>query len=753
MTHSLAETAKNYLLCDLSVMPVRDTKRPVGPWESFMDSLMDADDTPRQFASAWGIAVIGGTVSGGLEFIDFDAHGHDIDDIYRAFMSDDRVAFIFSRHKIYSERSPSGGYHLAYTYDCSTRRDGNRKLANWSDGGSMIETRAEGGYCVVYPSPGYTPVSGDMECLPRISEDERNYLIEYARTFDQTVQSDTTNHASNTSDKAVFDNTDPVSWFNWFKASYAKKILEEHGWRKLRHDEKDDVEYWQRPGKDSGDDSWSATWGRKHNSLYVFTSSVQYFTPRAYYTPFQILVRLRFNNDAVAAIQWIVEKYKTTEADYTDLIPVTLAEPPPTSSTIPTTDFPVDVFPLSVRNFISELNNSMNYPMEVTSIAIMFAIATLNGNKIKLRVKDTWVAPTIFWFVSVGDPGTMKSHPISTVIKPIGKLDIESKRIHDEEIARYQQELLDTKGKKFIRKPKFKQILINDITLEAVQDVHAFNKRGLGYYKDELAGFVKAMNQYRKGADEEFWLESFNNANHMVNRKTADTILVENTHINIIGTIQPTVLDKITIDSRDNGFTDRFLYTSSATKSHVLNKNRMDSGWFKWWEQSIRNANQYFQYTDHNDTVILEMDDEAMDAMIEVDERVSKLSDHEDTTPQMKSYLSKRKTYLPRFTLLMSIMDALFCNHDLKITTDHIARADKILTYFIGSAEQVSDDSITTSEMRDVLKLKQVATTKEKVAALASKGFKASDIAKACRISRAAVYKHLEKKQTAEHPA
>jgi|GEM_PF-157927 len=310
---AMKDIAEDYLLANLSVIPVSKDKRATFKWESFQRIPLEVTECDRVFSDAWGLAIISGAVSGGFEVIDFDAHNKDIDSIFNQFISDEGVAFIMSMCNPPIERSPRGGYHIIYRYEADSF-EGNRKLANWADGESMIETRGEGGYTVVFPSPNYTMVSGSILSVPSLTLDQRNYLVNFARTFNQSSnpQIPTSSNSHIPTSSTNFHNTDPVSYFNWNCQSYAKKLLEDKGWKKLSFDEKEDIEYWQRPGKEGKDHS--ATWGKKHNSLYVFSSSAPPFKNECYYSPFQILVLLRFNDSYLQAILWILFKY-LNEAD------------------------------------------------------------------------------------------------------------------------------------------------------------------------------------------------------------------------------------------------------------------------------------------------------------------------------------------------------------------------------------------------------------------------------------------------------
>lgn len=57
-------------------------------------------------------------------------------------------------------------------------------------------------------------------------------------------------------------------------------------------------------------------------------------------------------------------------------------------------------------------------------------------------------------------------------------------------------------------KPTKKQFIANDITIEALVDLHQQNDISVGVFKDELAGWFKDMNKYKPGSDLEFWLST-----------------------------------------------------------------------------------------------------------------------------------------------------------------------------------------------------------------------------------------------------
>jgi len=302
--------AEEFLVNGLSVLPVKKDKTPALPsWKGLCNRPMTIEYSEEAFASAWGIGLICGGISGGIECIDFDAHGKDIDTIYDQFTADDGVSAILNNNSIYIERSPSGGIHIIYRFETTGTRSGSLKLANWEDGTSMIETKGEGGYVIVSPSPGYIPSRGEIIKLSEISQEERDYLHNVAKRFNKSVKQANTDQK----EESAHEYTDPVNWFNYHKADAAKMLLKDEGWELVRIDKQDGVEHWRRPGKEDGT---SATWGYKMNAFYLFTSSDETFKKDVYYTPFQILTILRFKRNYRAAESYVLDKYLDKKNEY-----------------------------------------------------------------------------------------------------------------------------------------------------------------------------------------------------------------------------------------------------------------------------------------------------------------------------------------------------------------------------------------------------------------------------------------------------
>lgn len=295
----------------IACIPVKSTKAPaLEKGSKYFDEIIPDDQIDHFFKNAWGFGVKCGSISEGLEAIDFDhdkESGETVQKVYEAFVEHDFVKHLISEGLIYRQKTQSGGYHIVYRYE-SENFDGNKKLAKWQSGDTMIETRGESGYIVGAPSPGYQQVNGvDLEEIARLEKEERDLLHEIAKSFSLQKVSASAGESEQLDYYAIED-TDPITRFNFEKIAYAKKLLEDKGWVKV--DKTDGIEKWRRPGKDSG---ISATWGYKHNALYVFSTNVKDFKQNCYYTPFQILIKLRFKGKYQDALKWLTERNVSKE--------------------------------------------------------------------------------------------------------------------------------------------------------------------------------------------------------------------------------------------------------------------------------------------------------------------------------------------------------------------------------------------------------------------------------------------------------
>lgn len=678
------------------------------------------DRIEQRFKNAEGLGIACGKVSDGFHAIDFDCHqGQDIESVFTSFYENDFIQYLVKLDQIVFFKTPSGGYH---GYIKTHEIHKGKVICKYADGHTMIEMRGNGQYVATYPTRGYQYLAGcEMVKLQYMDDATFNNLMTLVMSYNLDIETNSNSSDSSRKWPEKWDDTSITGNFNNTQGDFVKSLLIEAGWKfktKRRHD---GVELWQRPGKD--DDSISATFGAKFNMFYVFTSNAKPFKESTAYNPFNVYALLKFNGDWKAAKDSLKP-------------PIEVKEEPEQKHDF----FPIDVFPKFLQDYIMELKRTLNFHPDFSAAAAMYAVSTLNGNKFKLKVKNGWEAQTIFWFACVGYPGTIKTHPVKTMINPLYEIDRISKKQYDADMEHWDPEAKPRKPK-----PKFKQILISDYTIEALHAIHDYNKRGIGLYKDELVGFLNDMNKYRKGSDEQFWLESFNNGTYTVNRATKEPLMIENICINIIGTIQHDVLNKIINEYKGNGLIDRFLFTASENIVYPLNNEEIDMAFSDFWSKIVQKMNRDWLYFDRETTEIIRMTPEAFAIYQQIDQDYVNMQMSDEIGQEQKNYLSKMKTYVPRFALLLSIMESIFENNYIIVNETHMINAGRIGQYFIKTAKSVFESNVEQMDIKSIEMTLKGQKRDDRIRAIYEKGFGAQELAKFFSLSKTHIYRILKK--------
>lgn len=302
----LQDTAIAYLREGLSVIPVGKDKRPALPsWDPYKTNRMEEEEAQRVFNS-WGIAIICGAISGGLEVVDIDSK-YDLTgslwEDYKGLLEDQLTAEVFNSLVI--AQTKSGGYHIYYR---SSKISGNTKLARRRatdqeiQAGDqvkvLLETRGEGGYAVAPPTPGYKFIQGDPLQIPTISPQERDLILNIARSFNEIREEATVRDRPTSS---PYPGLSPFEDYN--QRGDVIGLMEGHGWRVVNT--KGDRINLLRPGETS-----SKTSGNYHRGLrllYIWSTSTQ-FDPEKAYSPSNVYALLECNGDLSTASRRLYEE-------------------------------------------------------------------------------------------------------------------------------------------------------------------------------------------------------------------------------------------------------------------------------------------------------------------------------------------------------------------------------------------------------------------------------------------------------------
>ncbi|MGA2501565.1 MAG: bifunctional DNA primase/polymerase, partial [Tepidisphaeraceae bacterium] len=245
-----------------------------------------------------GIGLVTGAVSG-IEMLEFEgrAVADGLTRQYRDLADAAGLGEVLDRiQNGYSERTPSGGYHLLYHVPTPLK---STKLAKRTAREVLIETRGKGGYCIVAPSGGsvhptgqpWQMAAGGFETIATITDDERDELFGLARLLDQMPTPAPRPEPGTVGDR-------PGDRYNAAPdvGERTLLLLERHGWTNVYSI--GGTIYLRRPGKKIG---VSASLGYKAPGvLHVFTTSTEFESEHAY-LPFTVYARLEHGGDFSAA--------------------------------------------------------------------------------------------------------------------------------------------------------------------------------------------------------------------------------------------------------------------------------------------------------------------------------------------------------------------------------------------------------------------------------------------------------------------
>lgn len=288
----IKEAVREYLSMGLQPIPVDpDTKEPMINWKQYQETRFDDQHILSLFKFARGVALITGSFWM-LEVIDIDNHIGNAEriknDFFEILWNTDKDIV----EKICCQRTQSGGYHILFR---CIQPENNQKLARHEGSGgsivTVVETRGEGGYFLVHPTPKYYFCLGDIQKLKILTNDESELLREIGRTFNEVdkeeiqeikkVEVPRTTHKSTLRPGDDFE--DKIS---------IDEILLPAGWVCVGNT--GDKQHWRRPGKKKG---ISATWNHVPGKFYNFSSNSPNLEAEKSYSKFALYAIFEHNGN------------------------------------------------------------------------------------------------------------------------------------------------------------------------------------------------------------------------------------------------------------------------------------------------------------------------------------------------------------------------------------------------------------------------------------------------------------------------
>lgn len=222
---------------------------------------------------------------------------------------------------------------------------------------------------------------------------------------------------------------------------------------------------------------------------------------------------------------------------------------------------PAGLLPPLIERFAHERAGQMGVDPGGLAMSALTVCAAAIRDSIKIKVKqhEKWTESARIWTMLIGDPSFKKSPIMRAAAGKIKEMDAGLLR----EGNRKMQEWSENGGQKNgDEKPQCSRLRVEDITMEACQEVCQHSPDGILVLQDELSGWFGGIEKYSggKGAakDRSFWLTAFGGGQYAVNRIGRGSFLIDNLSVTILGGVQPDPIRKIVADASDDGLIQRF---------------------------------------------------------------------------------------------------------------------------------------------------------------------------------------------------
>lgn len=373
-------------------------------------------------------------------------------------------------------------------------------------------------------------------------------------------------------------------------------------------------------------------------------------------------------------------------------------------------NFPMEIFTPEVKGLILEQAMIKDAPKEYIAAAVLAGASILMDGFFQLSVRpdSDWDEHPILWTAIVGGPSQKKTPCLNIVRSVIGDFEIKlqneyeiKEKEYKRELAAYKREKEQAKKNKdkkasvnFLEEPEkpYPQVItVQNTTIEALSSlIKNNNGRGIGILVDELASFLKSLGQYKNGngADEEYFLQAWKKQLYRLVRKMNEENFVIYPSHNILGSIQPKVLEETIFKGgfdSTNGMIERWLFACSdyeETGKIYSGKKEYDISIIEKIYSRLY-ANQTMKKYSFSTNAQTEYN--KFCSQIVLDKQNALITD------LMKNYLQKQTDYVARFSLI------LHCIKDdrvLMIEEETVKDAIKLSNYFVECFQKVANISL-----------------------------------------------------------
>jgi DNA-binding CsgD family transcriptional regulator len=361
-------------------------------------------------------------------------------------------------------------------------------------------------------------------------------------------------------------------------------------------------------------------------------------------------------------------------------------------------NFPVEVFPDTIKQDIIEHELFNAYPSDHSGLAALVAAGAAIGTTHVAVNRGFQVLPIIFG-VNVGLSGTSKSAIVRRAMKPIS--DRHKKRANRFKEEKKEYKLLLQDWKKDKRRPepeapKQEKVYLTNVTLAGLAQALENSPRSVSIIHDEIFEFIGSITNKNKDS----YLTLFNGSEFHKDIKNND-IYIELPCVNIFGTTQPSRLDVFSKNKGiGSGFSYRFLFSFVENRIKPVMAGTVRSETITAYDQTITNLFDLDLNVDvHGNPIpkILKLTDEAQ---VEYDAFRKAFTDFEGLDETEIGIRAKLEDYSLRFALILQLLNwAAGIGRKDFIELKAVEGSIKLTNYFLKSSIAAHDCMVNGSSV------------------------------------------------------
>ena len=737
-----------------SIIPCKPDKSPEGAWKSNQTKARTVEEDDALNCELYGLV----TGYNNLEVIDIDCKV--ITDFHEqksfwsefiAFLSDNIEDFY---KKFVIKKTKNKGYHILYRCE---KIQGNTKIAKLKGASeALVESRGIGGMVIAYDD---TLGTLNYQDIQTITVEDRDILWSCCAVYNYIEPEAETITPAPAKVVTEFSESQIKPWDDFNQKNTVWDLISSEFTIPSNGNKSKHILV-KRHGATSPHSGYIF---KDSGCLYLFSTGTIYPHEKLL-TPFHIYTYKVHNGDFSASAKElyqlgygsrakkIVQRQAESLPDNTELIENYLYNKEDLI-------FPIDIFPKPIQTYVLECNEKLDSNIDYMGCSLLWLISVCIGNAIEIEVKRGWTENASIWMSLVGKAGIGKTPSINNIIFPLLKINSREIKKYYKELEKWEYYNNLTKKEQAesieVEKPIKTQFIANDITLEALVDLHQESDNAVGVFKDELAGWLKDMNKYRAGSDLEFWLSCWSGKSVNLNRLTRKGSFVEKPFIPVLGGIQPNILNSFyTEENKDNGFMDRMLLSFPESRVELYNENELEYNVLSWYKETIVMFYDVLKTIIKRDEegnivpLVAKFSDEAKEEWKRIFNEISNYQNSEDENEYLKSMYPKQKSYIPRFCLLIHAFNEFFevaNGNTLLISKESVLKAEKLSKYFIATAKKVKVNSIEVTNIKSTAKGGKSNLDKLKLIYEENPNFNRSQVADLLGISRVSINNMLKK--------